>query len=89
MDADSTTTKAVLELPQIDVDEELRKLVGLKQLKSEILAMRKELLLDKRRVDLGLEVAKPVPPHMVRFVSPRVVCGMRVCVCFPVRFALC
>eukprot|EP00939_MAST-03C_sp_MAST-3C-sp1_P005334 g5334.t1 len=61
--------KTTLE-PPVDVDEEMRKLVGLKELKSEVLAMRKELLLDKRRVDLGLEVARPVPPHMAFYGNP-------------------
>lgn len=48
----------------IDVDVELRKVVGMDLIKKEIQTMRRELLLDKRRVDLGLEVAKPMPPHM-------------------------
>lgn len=47
-----------------DLDEELNKLVGMKNIKREILAMRREMMLDKRRVDLGLEIEKAKAPHI-------------------------
>ena len=53
-----------------DLDEELKKLVGMKNIKREILAMRREMMLDKRRIDLGLEIEKAQAPHIAFYGNP-------------------
>ena len=55
---------------EFDLDEELKKLVGMKNIKREILAMRREMMLDKRRVDLGLEIEKAQAPHIAFYGNP-------------------
>lgn len=55
---------------KINLEEEFAKLVGLDDIKAEILSMRQELLLDKRRRELGMDLGPIEAPHFAFYGNP-------------------
>ncbi|KAL3640401.1 hypothetical protein CASFOL_015369 [Castilleja foliolosa] len=51
-------------------ESELSKISGLKRLKSQLRTWAKQLILDEKRVSLGLQIGDRKPPHMVFLGNP-------------------
>jgi SpoVK/Ycf46/Vps4 family AAA+-type ATPase len=57
--------QSVEELPEIDVDAELSRIVGQQSIKDQLLAFRHQIQIDNRRKELGFEIESAATPHMM------------------------
>eukprot|EP00941_MAST-03F_sp_MAST-3F-sp1_P001660 g1660.t1 len=67
---DNVPTVKIKPVKKIVLEEEFAKLVGMDDIKSEILMMRRELMLDKRRRDLGMDLGPLESPHFAFYGNP-------------------
>jgi SpoVK/Ycf46/Vps4 family AAA+-type ATPase len=65
-----TPEAAEEQLPTIDVDAELARIVGQQTIKDQLLAFRHQIQIDNRRNELGFEIESSGTPHMMFLGNP-------------------
>jgi SpoVK/Ycf46/Vps4 family AAA+-type ATPase len=69
-DKDGNPLPKIKPCKKVNLEEEFAKLVGMDDIKSEILMMRRELMLDKRRRELGMDLGDLEAPHFAFYGNP-------------------